>query len=222
MRVLVIEDYTPLREAVVSYLTDAGIIVDSTADGDEGLWYAQNHHFDVIVLDLMLPGVNGVEILEKLRTAGDNVPIIITSALDSVENRVEGLELGADDYLIKPYSLKELLARVRAHIRRHYNKQSQVINVSGVTIDLGARKVSYDGKPINLSAREYSILEYLAYRQGQVVTREELWSHVYGEDDGGNSNAVDVYIGYLRKKINPKGENLIETHRGQGYSLKSA
>lgn len=221
MRLLVIEDYTPIRRSVVSRLTEEGYVVDSSATGDEGLWYAENFDYDVIILDLMLPVINGMSILDKIRSQGQEVPVIIISARDSVDDRVQGLDAGADDYLIKPFSLKELVARVRSQTRKNYNQKSTTFSLGSLTIDFNARRVFRDDQEINLTGREYGILEYLAHRQGEIVTRQEIWNHVYQEYDMGTSNAVDVYVGYLRKKLNANGQpNLIHTRRGQGYYME--
>ena len=221
MRVLVIEDYEPLRRNIVEHLREEGFIVDSSGTGDEGLWYAQEHPFDVIVLDIMLPNVDGLTILRELRVAGRETPIIVTSARDSTANRIEGLDAGADDYLVKPFSLQELVARIKAQTRRKYGKKSNGVTVGDMNIDFGGRRVTRGGVEIVLTRREYGLLEYLAFRKGDVVSRQDIWNHVYEDTEGGSSNAVDVYIGYLRKKLNAGGlANVIQTRRGQGYFLE--
>ncbi len=221
MRILVVEDYTPLRRAMVESLETAGYAVDASATGDEGLWYAQNHSYDTIVLDLMLPKVNGLEILEALRGVGNGVPIIVISARDSVDHRIEGLDAGADDCLVKPFALKELLARVRAQTRKTYDKKTSVLTVGDLTIDLSAKRVLRGEEEVKLTSREYSLLEYLAFRQGEVVSRQEIWDHVYNYYEDASSNAVDVYIGYLRRKLSgASGHSYIQTRRGQGYLME--
>ncbi|WPJ97707.1 response regulator transcription factor [Coraliomargarita algicola] len=221
MRILVIEDYSPLRTAMVESLESAGYAVDASVEGEEGLWYAQNHDYDTIVLDIMLPKMNGLEILETIRAEGKGVPMIIISARDSVDHRIEGLDAGADDYLVKPFALKELLARVRAQTRKAYDKRASRLLVGDLSIDLSAKRVERAGAELKLTAQEDSLLEYLALREGEVVSRQEIWDHVYNYYEDASSNAVDVYIGYLRKKLGTgTGATYIQTRRGQGYLLE--
>ena len=221
MRILIVEDYTPLRRAMLESLETAGYAVDASAEGEEGLWYAQNHSYDAIVLDIMLPKVNGLEILDALRRVGNGVPIIVISARDSVDQRIEGLDAGADDYLVKPFALKELLARVRAQTRKAYDKKVTALVVGDLSIDLAAKRVTRAEAEVKLTPREYNLFEYLAFRQGEVVSRQEIWDHVYNYYDDASSNAVDVYIGYLRKKLSgSSGHTYIQTRRGQGYLLE--
>lgn len=221
MRILVIEDYAPLRNAMVESLETAGYAVDASAEGEEGLWYAQNHDYDTIVLDIMLPKMNGLQILETIRGEGKGVPMIIISARDSVDHRIEGLDAGADDYLVKPFALKELLARVRAQTRKAYGKVTTRLSVGDLTIDRSAKRVERGEVEVQLTAREYNLLEYLALREGEVVSRQEIWDHVYNYYEDASSNAVDVYIGYLRKKLGSEtGATYIQTRRGLGYLLE--
>jgi DNA-binding response OmpR family regulator len=221
MRILVVEDYTPLRQAMVESLETAGYAVDFSADGEEGLWYARNHDYDTIVLDIMLPKMNGLKILEAIRSEGKGVPMIIISARDSVDHRIEGLDAGADDYLVKPFALKELLARVRTQTRKAYGKTAPRLIVGDLVIDLPSKRVERGDVEVKLTAREYSLLEYLALREGEVVSRQEIWDHVYNYYEDASSNAVDVYIGYLRKKLGSEdGATYIQTRRGQGYLLE--
>jgi DNA-binding response OmpR family regulator len=215
MRALVVEDYAPVRNAVVEGLTENGFAVDNSSDGDEGLWYAQQNPYDVIVLDLMLPKRDGISVLRELRASGSNVPVLVLTAKDAVDDRVRGLDTGADDYLVKPFAFAELLARVRALVRRRYTA-TPVIRVGELEIDTTKRSVRRAGEAVVLSAREYALLEYLAMRTGELVTRTEIWEHVYDFHSDAHSNVVDVYIGYLRKKL---GAELIQTRRGQGYVL---
>ncbi len=220
MRVLVIEDDRPLREALRQGLEEAGFAVDTSAHGEEGLWYARSNENDVIVLDLMLPGIDGLTILGRLRQEGCAVPILILTARDTVEDRVRGLNLGADDYLVKPFAFQELLARVRALVRRGYNNKDPIISVEDLEIDTTGRTVRRGDKSIALSAREYALLEFLASRAGQVVSRTAIWEHIYDFHSDPESNVVDVHIGHLRKKIEqPDQPKLIHTRRGHGYML---
>ena len=219
MRVLVIEDYEAVREAVRESLVEHGFAVDVTGSGTEGAWLAREHDYDVIVLDLMLPGVDGGSILSRLRAAGRTAAVLILSAKDTIAERVQGLDLGADDYLTKPFDLAELVARVRAMVRRRYQTPAATIQVADLELDTARRELRRAGEPIALSAREYALLEYLAVRAGEVVTRTEIWEHVYDFRSEATSNVVDVYVGYLRRKLEAHGPRLIHTRRGQGYTL---
>jgi len=220
MRVLIVEDYAPIRNAITQGLREAGFAVDAAEDGSQGLWYAESSDYDLIVLDLMLPKIDGLTILKKLRADGRRMCILILTAKDQLEDSVSGLNLGADDYLVKPFAFDELLARVRTLVRRRYDLRNPMIRVADLEIDTNARTAKRDGRSIELTAREYALLEYLATRAGQVVTRTDIWEHVYDFDSDSQSNVVDVYVGYLRKKLEaahlPK---LIHTRRGQGYVL---
>jgi DNA-binding response OmpR family regulator len=221
MRVLVVEDYAPIRKAVAKSLREAGFAVDETGDGEEGLWYATSNDYDVVVLDLMLPGVDGLAILQRLRADGLVTHVLILTARDTVQDRVRGLDLGADDYLVKPFAMEELLARVRALARRAYCAKNPVIAVSDLRIDTTTKQVWRGSDEVTLTAREYAVLEYLALRAGEVVTRTDIWEHVYEFTADADSNVVDVYIGYLRKKLESADlPPLIHTIRGSGYSLR--
>jgi DNA-binding response OmpR family regulator len=214
MRLLLVEDYRPLRESLTKGLRETGFAVDSTGDGEEGLWYARSNDYDVIILDLMLPGLDGLSLLKKLRAEGRQDHVLILTAKDTVEDRILGLDLGADDYLIKPFAFQELLARVRALVRRSYRTKNPLLEV------LARQRVWRGGAGIELTPREYALLEYLALRAGQVVSRTDIWAHVYEFNSSASSNVVDVYIGYLRKKIDrPDRPSLINTVRGRGYVL---
>lgn len=220
MKVLLIEDFRLIRDSVTQGLTEAGFAVDSTGDGEQGLWYATTGVYDVIVLDLNLPRVDGLTILRKLREQNSSACVLILTARDAPEARVEGLDLGADDYLVKPFIFAELVARVRALVRRKYEARSPCIVVGDLRLDTAARVVERAGERVELSAREYAMLELLALRAGQVVTRSDVWAHVYQSDDSTDSNVVDVYIGHLRRKIERPGlPRLIHTRRGHGYVL---
>lgn len=223
MRVLVVEDETPLRDALRQGLAEAGFAVDASADGEDGLWHARTSPYDVIVLDLMLPRVDGLSILGRLREEGNSVPVLILTARDTVADRVKGLDRGADDYLVKPFAFAELLARIRAMVRRGYNNKDPVLRVGDLEIDTTAKSVRCGATSIDLTAREYALLEFLAARAGEVVTRTDIWEHVYDLHSEPESNVVDVYIGHLRRKIERAGcARLIHTRRGQGYVLERA
>ncbi|MCA9148138.1 MAG: response regulator transcription factor [Planctomycetales bacterium] len=223
MRVLVVEDYEPVRSAVVQALAEQEFVVDVALDGHDGLWQAQSGEHDVIVLDIMLPKVDGIEIVRQLRRKAITVPVLLLTALDAVEDRVAGLDSGADDYLVKPFSMVELLARVRALVRRRFNDASASISIGTMTIDTIARSVAVAGQPITLTAGEYKLLELLARRRGQIITRTEIWNSLYDMNSESASNVVDVYIGYLRRKLREVGiDELIETRRGIGYVMRES
>jgi len=220
MRLLLIEDYPPLARSVAQGLREAGYGVDVASDGDTGLSTARSMHYDAIVLDLMLPKLDGFSVLEGLRRSRNGAAILILTARHDVSDRVRGLDLGADDYLVKPFAFEELLARLRALVRRKYGRSRTVITVADLEIDTSARIVRRGSRVIELSAREYALLEYLAERRGHTVTRSEIWDHVYDFASEPSSNVIDVYIGYLRKKIDQDSEvKLIRTRRGLGYML---
>jgi DNA-binding response OmpR family regulator len=220
MRLLIIEDYSPLRESLARGLRDAGYAVDATGSGVDGLWYAENHPYDVVILDVMLPGIDGFELLRRLRGAGNTTHVLVLTARDAVADRVTGLDLGADGYLVKPFAFDELLARLRAMVRRRYDRVDPVIRIGDLEIDTRARRARRGDRVLVLSAREYALLEYLAHRAGQIVSRTELWDHAYDEAAEPGSNVLDVHISHLRKKIDDgEDHKLIHTRRGLGYVL---
>lgn len=220
MRLLLVEDYAPLRESLAEGLAEAGFAVDSAAEGEEGLWYARSNDYDVIILDLMLPKVDGLTILKTLRQLGNPVHVLILTARDTLPDRVRGLDFGADDYLVKPFAFEELLARVRALIRRRYEIKNPLICIADLEIDTAAHRVQRAGNTIELTAREYALLEFLALRAGELVARTDIWEHVYDFHSSAQSNVVDVYIRHLRTKLErPDLPPLIHTRRGQGYTL---
>ena len=220
MRVLVVEDHPSLARSVASGLRDEGYAVDLTFDGNEALHLAASNPYDAVVLDLMLPGRDGFAIIQSLRRRDVGTPILCLTARDGVTDRVKGLDLGADDYLVKPFAWEELLARVRSLVRRGHGQRSATIVVGDLEIDTARKSARRGSVAIELSAREYALLEYLAHRQGQVVSRSDIWEHLYDQHDETTSNVVDVYIGYLRSKIDKEfPTKLIHTRRGQGYLL---
>ena len=220
MRVLLVEDFPPLARSLAQGLREAGYAVDVARDGEEALAHAKATPYDGVLLDLMIPKIDGLTVLRRLRADGASAGVLVLTARDQVADRVAGLDLGADDYLAKPFSFDELLARLRAVIRRRYQAPSNVVRVDDLEVDASARSVRRAGRSITLSAREYGLLEYLAMRRGQVVTRAEIHDHVYDFAAEPGSNVVDVYVGYLRKKIDDGyAVKLIQTHRGLGYSL---
>jgi len=219
VRLLIVEDSRALRESLRKGLAGAGFAVDATGDGTEGLSLARANPYDLVVLDLMLPGLDGWQVLEGLRAREDRPHVLVLTARDAVADRVRGLDAGADDYLVKPFHFDELLARLRALVRRRYAERSPQVEVDGLCVDLNARTASYADEPLDLSAREYALLEYLALRRGQVVSREEIEDHIYGVTKLPSSNAVDSTVCILRAKIGPAGKQLLRTRRGRGYQL---
>jgi len=223
MRLLLIEDSPRLQASLERGLRKTGYVVDVTGDGNEGLWLAQSNQYDVIILDLMLPGLDGLSLLRRLRAKQNGTHVLILTAKDTVEDRVAGLQNGADDYLIKPFAFEELLARVQALCRRSYQRKNPRINIGDLEIDTVARIVRRKGKPIGLTAREFMLLEYLAFRRGHVVSRTEIETHIYSDTAEVMSNVIDSAVCILRKKITPPGASpLIHTRRGMGYVLESA
>ena len=220
MRILVVEDYEPLRHSLLRGLREDGHAVDAAVDGAEGLAFAESSEYDVIILDVMLPRLDGFQFLKRLRDRKSNARVLILTAKNTVNDRVRGLDLGADDYLVKPFAFEELKARVRALERRAYRRTSPLIRVGELEIDTAARTARLSGEDVELTAREYTILEILALRSGEVVTREQISSRIYDFNTDRASNIVDVYIGYLRRKLERGGHaRLIHTRRGFGYVL---
>jgi len=221
VRVLVVEDSARLRTYVSKGLRQAGYAVDVADDGEEGLWMAETIDYDVVVLDLMLPKLDGLSILERLRSQGNRTHILILTAKDTVEDRVSGLDSGADDYLVKPFAMEELIARVQALARRSYGVKNPRINVGDLTVDTSRRVVTCDGRPVDLKPREYALLEYLLMRQGEVVSRTEIEHRIYDERAEPMSNVVDSAVCLLRKKLDSAGSrSLIQTRRGMGYIIQ--
>jgi two-component system OmpR family response regulator len=218
MRVLVVEDEPDLLSAVAQAIRETGCAVDTAVDGEEGLFKASGGQYDVVVLDLMLPRKDGWSVLRELRKT-HATPVLVLTARDAVPDRIKGLDAGADDYLTKPFELGELLARLRALIRRAAGKATATIEVGDVVVDTAARCVTRGGQAVPLTAREYVLVEFLAMHRGELVTRSMLYDHLYDEDDDSLSNLIDVHVSNVRKKL---GRAIITTRRGQGYVLGGA
>ena len=217
MRILLVEDEPRLQRSLARALREESYAVDTASAGDEGLYKAETHNYDVIVLDVMLPRLDGWEVLERLRKQ-KQTPVLMLTARDATKDRVRGLDSGADDYLVKPFDLAELLARVRSLIRRSTGTVHPKIQIGEISIDTRARSVSRGEDAVVMTAREYSILEYLALHRGAVITRTELYEHLFDEADDTLSNLLDVHVFSIRKKL---GANLISTRRGQGYCIEN-
>jgi two-component system, OmpR family, response regulator len=218
VRVLVIEDEPDLLRALVQALREEGYAADQAADGPEGLFKAESSAYEAIVLDLMLPGLPGLEVLRRLRKTR-KTPVLILTARDGVSDRVRGLDSGADDYIVKPFALSELLARLRALIRRSAGAADPVIRIGDVAIDTARRLVARDGLDIPLTAREYALVELLALYRGKLITRTMIYEQLFGDDDDSLSNVVEVHVSHIRKKL---GKDFIQTRRGQGYQIDAS
>lgn len=217
MRLLVVEDEPDLLQTIAKALREEGYAVDTAPDGEEGWFKASEGVYDAIVLDVMLPVMDGFTIVRKLREARKKTPVLMLTARARIQHRIEGLDAGADDYLPKPFDLNELFARLRALIRRSAGDVSNVIEVKGASIDLAARTVKLAGQPVELTAREYALLEHLVLRRGKLVTRTELYDHLFDENDTSLSNLLDVHVSNVRKKL---GHEFITTRRGHGYCIE--
>ncbi len=222
MRLLLVEDSPLLQRYVGAGLRRAGFALDVAIEGTSALALAETNAYDVIVLDLMLPGLDGLSVLRRLRDGDGDALVLILTARDTVEDRVRGLRAGADDFLVKPFAFEELLARIQALLRRRHGQRSPRVVIGRLEIDTVARQVLRDGRGITLTPREYAVLEYLVARRGQVVSRAEIEEHVYDGHTELASNAVDSTVCTLRRRIDEPGEpSLIETRRGQGYILRA-
>jgi two-component system OmpR family response regulator len=218
MRVLLVEDDKDLQRLLKDALSDAGYVVDMAADGEQGHFLGDTEPYDVAILDLGLPKMDGVRVLEKWRKSGRTMPVLVLTARDRWSDKVAGFDAGADDYLAKPFYTEELLARVRALLRRAAGLATSEIEIGPLRIDTRASRVTMDGNPVKLTSLEYRLLSYLAHHQGKVVSRTELVEHLYDQDFDRDSNTIEVFVGRLRKKL---GSNLIQTVRGLGYSLEN-
>ncbi len=217
MRLLIIEDDPLLLRSLSAGLREEGYAVDTAADGGDGLFKATSLSYDCVVLDGMLPVFDGWEVLRRLRVDQKTTPVLMLTARDAVPDRIRGLDCGADDYLTKPFDSDELLARIRALIRRSSGQASNLMEIGGVVIDTAARHVSLHGEVVALTPREYSLVEYLARHRGSVVNRTELYEHLFDEDDDTLSNLLDVHVSNIRKKL---GAEFITTRRGHGYCIE--
>jgi two-component system OmpR family response regulator len=216
MRVLVVEDEPDLLGSLMQAVREDGYAADGAEDGEEGLYKAESYDYDAILLDVMLPGIDGWEVLRKLRKL-KKTPVLMLTARDAVKDRVKGLDIGADDYVVKPFDIDEVLARLRALIRRSASEAQPRLEIGDVVIDMTARTVTLRGEPVILTAREYGLLEYLALHRGKLVTRTMLYEHLFDENDNTLSNLLDVHVSNLRKKL---GHEFITTRRGHGYSIE--
>ena len=216
MRILIVEDEPDLLRSLAQALREEGYAVDSAADGEDGWFKAESYDYDAVVLDVMLPHIDGWEILKRLRKT-KKTPVLMLTARDQTRDRVRGLDTGADDYVVKPFDLPELFARLRALIRRSANKTTNIIEIGEVAIDTAARNVTRAGKPVEITAREYTLLEFLALHRGEVVTRTQLYEHLFDENDSTLSNLLDVHVSNLRKKL---GAGFIATRRGHGNCIE--
>ncbi|HXF10516.1 MAG TPA: response regulator transcription factor [Desulfuromonadaceae bacterium] len=216
MRILIVEDEPDLLRGLAQALRDEGYAVDTAPDGEEGLYKAENYDYDAIVLDVMMPKLDGWGVLSRLRKT-KKTPVLMLTARDQSRDRVRGLDTGADDYVVKPFDLDELYARLRAIIRRSANKTTNVVEIGDVKIDTAARNVFLKNKPVELTAREYALVEFMALHRGEVVTRTQLYEHLFDENDETLSNLLDVHVSNVRKKL---GSEFIVTRRGHGYCIE--
>ena len=216
MRILIVEDEPDLLHSLARALREEGYAVDTAADGEDGLYKAESADYDAVVLDVMLPKLDGWQILSRLRKS-KKTPVLLLTARDATRDRVKGLDTGADDYVVKPFDLPELFARLRALIRRSANKTTNQIEIGDVVVDTAARHVKQRDQAVELTAREYALVEFMALHRGEVVTRTALYEHLFDEDDSTLSNLLDVHVSNVRKKL---GAEFITTRRGHGYSIE--
>ena len=221
MRLLVVEDEKKLNDLITKKLEKEYYGVDSCFDGEEAIRYVEGTEYDAIILDIMLPKFDGFEVIKRIRAKKNKVPILLLTARDNIDDKVKGLDYGADDYLVKPFIFKELMARIRVLLRRNSGNADNVITIANLKVDLDAKTVFRDGVLIKLSGREYSILEYLIRNKGKILPRERIEDHIWNYEYEGGTNVIDVYIRYLRKKIDDSyTPKLIHTIRGLGYVLR--
>lgn len=222
MRILIAEDERDLNQLIKRRLKEADYSVDSCFDGEEVFDYLLGAEYDALVLDIMMPKLSGLEVLERLRREGNQVPVLLLTARDSIQDRVAGLDAGADDYLVKPFAFEELLARLRVLLRKPQGEKTSVLKVGDLELHLNTRQVFRGGEEVKLSSKEFSLLRYMMQNAGTVLSRDKLERHVWDYDFSGGSNVIDVYIRYLRKKLDEGHEKkYIHTVRGHGYVLKA-
>ena len=221
MKILLVEDEIDLNNVVTKYLKKNGYSIDSIFDGEEALDYLRYGEYDLVILDIMMPKVNGFEVIKELRNNGDNTAILMLTARDSADDKVKGLDLGADDYIVKPFDFNELLARIRAVVRRKYGHSSNKLVIGDLILDTSEKSVTRAGKQIELTGKEYEVLEYLMQSKNRILSRDQIKEHVWDFDYEGDSNIIDVLIKNIRKKIDIEaGKQIIYTKRGLGYVIK--
>ncbi|MBO4897076.1 MAG: response regulator transcription factor [Clostridia bacterium] len=221
MRILVVEDEVKINNVITKRLQKEGYSVDSCYDGEEATDYLNVGEFDAVILDIMMPKKDGLSVLREMRAKGNDTPVLLLTAKDAVQDRVAGLDSGAEDYLVKPFAFEELLARIRVIIRKSAGNSTNTITVGDLVLDTNAKTVQRAGKDISLTAKEYDLLEYLMINKGIVLSREKIENHIWNFDYSGGTNVIDVYILYLRKKIDaPFPKKLIHTVKGKGYVIK--
>lgn len=218
MRVLVVEDEAPLRQQLQANLKREGFVVDVAVDGEEALYFGREFPIDLGIVDLGLPKLSGMEVIRQLRAEGIRFPILILTARDRWQDKVEGLEAGGDDYLVKPFHMEELLARIKALLRRAAGWTQPILDFGLLSVDTRTQKITLNNDPVELTAYEYRVLEYLTLRAGQVISKTELTEHIYAQDFDRDSNVIEVFVGRLRRKLDPQNQlGMIETLRGRGY-----
>ena len=223
MRLLVVEDEVRLNNVISKRLVKEGYSVDSCFNGEEALEFLAVGEFDAVIMDIMMPKIDGLTVLRKMRAGNDTTPVLLLTAKDAVSDRVLGLDAGAEDYLIKPFAFEELLARIRVVIRKSAGNSTNCISVGDLVLDTNSKTVTRAGTAIDLTAKEYDLLEYLMINKGIILSREKIENHIWNFDYSGGTNVIDVYIWYLRKKIDdPFEKKLIHTVRGKGYVIKEA
>jgi len=221
MKILLAEDEVDLNNVVTRYLKKNGYSVDSVLDGEEALDYLEYSEYDLVILDIMMPKVDGFEVIKKLRDKGNHTSVLMLTARDSADDKVKGLDLGADDYIVKPFDFNELLARIRAVVRRKYGNSSNKLVIGDLILDTSEKSVTRAGKQIELTGKEYEVLEYLMQSKNRILSREQIKEHVWDFDYEGDSNIIDVLIKNIRKKIDIEdGKQIIYTKRGLGYVIK--
>ena len=221
MKILLAEDEVDLNNVVTRYLKKNGYSVDSVLDGEEALDYLEYSEYDLVILDIMMPKVDGFEVIKKLRDKGNHTSVLMLTARDSADDKVKGLDLGADDYIVKPFDFNELMARIRAVVRRKYGNSSNKLVIGDLILDTSEKSVTRDGKQIELTGKEYEVLEYLMQSKNRILSRDQIKEHVWDFDYEGDSNIIDVLIKNIRKKIDIEaGKQIIYTKRGLGYVIK--